>query len=159
MARPLNIRTYIDKDGIEHKRQKCSISGCNRSQQLIPLKRFDNLPKRYVGLSTCASHNKKGETFRCNDPDKRREQIWRAQKIPMTYPEYEALMARQNGRCALCGRTESDVGDGRHLCVDHDHKTGVVRGILCRGCNSHVAWLENHVSLETLNDYLMGIVK
>lgn len=34
------------------------------------------------------------------------------------------------GRCAICG------ADGRHLVLDHCHRTGQVRGQLCRGCNT-----------------------
>lgn len=36
----------------------------------------------------------------------------------------------QAGRCALCGHR------GEHLVEDHDHATGMVRGLLCRGCNT-----------------------
>ena len=39
-----------------------------------------------------------------------------------------ALHALQGGRCAVCG-------EGGALCVDHDHATGLARGLLCRSCN------------------------
>jgi hypothetical protein len=47
----------------------------------------------------------------------------------ITEAEYEAMFARQGGACAICKRT------GLPLCVDHCHRTGEVRGILCRTCN------------------------
>jgi hypothetical protein len=39
-----------------------------------------------------------------------------------------ALNKKQKGRCAICG-------ERRKLNVDHDHKTGKVRGLLCKQCN------------------------
>jgi hypothetical protein len=41
-----------------------------------------------------------------------------------------ALRAWQNGRCATC-----TLGDGGPLVYDHDHETGLLRGLLCRSCN------------------------
>lgn len=52
--------------------------------------------------------------------------------------EYARMLAAQDGKCAICGATERRVGpDGEvtTLCVDHDHKTGAVRALLCHGCN------------------------
>jgi hypothetical protein len=46
--------------------------------------------------------------------------------------EHAAMMARQNGRCAICQRKPS----GDTLCIDHCHETGKVRGLLCRKCNT-----------------------
>lgn len=46
--------------------------------------------------------------------------------------EYEAILTHQGGGCAVCQRQ----GVTRALAVDHDHKTGLVRGILCPRHNS-----------------------
>ncbi|HEY6021914.1 MAG TPA: endonuclease VII domain-containing protein [Candidatus Paceibacterota bacterium] len=46
--------------------------------------------------------------------------------------EYDALKASQNGTCAICQRA---TGAKKKLAVDHDHKTGYVRGLLCGPCN------------------------
>lgn len=48
------------------------------------------------------------------------------------------MLAWQQRRCAICGRLESNRGFNRidALYVDHDRATGLVRGWLCRGCNT-----------------------
>jgi hypothetical protein len=48
---------------------------------------------------------------------------------------YQNLLAQQNGVCAICREPDRD------LCVDHDHKTGRVRSLLCNGCNSAIGFL------------------
>jgi hypothetical protein len=52
----------------------------------------------------------------------------------ITMPELEALRERQRGLCAICGRALCPTG--RDFCVDHNHDTGVVRGLLCFVCNT-----------------------
>lgn len=47
---------------------------------------------------------------------------------------YRDLLAAQGGKCAACGATEPG-GRGRRFHVDHDHATGVIRGLLCHPCN------------------------
>lgn len=52
-------------------------------------------------------------------------------KYGITADEYDERLARQGGGCKICGRSLERI----RLAVDHDHKTGKVRGILCENCN------------------------
>lgn len=52
----------------------------------------------------------------------------------ITAEEYKILYEAQGGRCAICRRA---TGATRRLAVDHDHKTGRVRGLLCKPCNRY----------------------
>lgn len=63
----------------------------------------------------------------------------RSGKFKLSAREFLVLLDHQRGVCAVCGRPETapcPTGSGyARLCVDHCHKTGKVRGLLCRGCN------------------------
>jgi len=49
-------------------------------------------------------------------------------------PEQRAeMLEKQNGHCAICPRTTCSAG--WHLAIDHCHKTGKIRGLLCDRCN------------------------
>jgi hypothetical protein len=47
----------------------------------------------------------------------------------ITIEIYNEMYKRQQGKCAICGRSY------KSLCVDHNHNTGVIRGLLCYQCN------------------------
>jgi hypothetical protein len=51
----------------------------------------------------------------------------------VTAEQYQALLDRQGNRCAICRTTEP--GKGECFAVDHDHATGLIRGLLCVHCN------------------------
>ena len=62
-----------------------------------------------------------------------RDKRLRPQKHGMTPDSYNELFAKQGGCCAICGKHQSLERKG--LCIDHCHKTGVIRGLLCDRCN------------------------
>lgn len=66
--------------------------------------------------------------------------------------EYEAMLKRQDGRCVICG---TRGGKGRKLAVDHDHKTGAVRALLCSPCNTSLGlMMDDPVRLRAAAAYL-----
>jgi hypothetical protein len=72
---------------------------------------------------------------------------------------YEALEREQNFRCAICEKPEA-ARDGktntvRRMAVDHCHKTGNVRGLLCWRCNTVIGKIEESLDLAiALHRYL-----
>ena len=81
--------------------------------------------------------------------EKRREQsYWSFLKrtYNLSKDDFTKILNLQNGVCAICGhpeRRKNRRGIYR-LSVDHDHKTGKVRGLLCIKCNQHLGWFEKH---------------
>jgi hypothetical protein len=66
--------------------------------------------------------------------------------------EYEAMLSKQCGACAICKRPSPD---GRRLHIDHDHSTGLVRGLLCHDCNRGLGiFKDSHVILKAAVKYL-----
>jgi hypothetical protein len=59
----------------------------------------------------------------------------------MTLDHYDELWRIQAGRCAICRTKPTDA-----LCVDHDHLTGEIRGLLCHSCNRGIGLLGDDLS-------------
>jgi Recombination endonuclease VII len=101
----------------------------------------------------------------------RRANLWAKYRI--TPEQYDALRAGQNYRCGICGIHEADVDlsrvggrprrDGRALlkvplAVDHDHRTGAIRGLLCPSCNAGLgAFGDDPKRLRVAISYLKGV--
>ena len=67
--------------------------------------------------------------------------------------DYNQMFLEQGGRCLGCGKHQSELNHPLH--VDHDHKTGKVRGLLCKLCNSAIGNARDNVNiLRSLADYL-----
>jgi hypothetical protein len=56
-------------------------------------------------------------------------------KYGVTLADYDAMLAAQGGKCAVC-LTTPDTQRYGVFHVDHCHTSGAVRGLLCRGCNN-----------------------
>lgn len=65
---------------------------------------------------------------------------------------YDAMFKQQSGVCKICKQTER--GRYKNLAVDHDHKTGNIRGLLCRRCNLGLAYMENESFITNARLYL-----
>ncbi len=68
----------------------------------------------------------------------------------MTPAEYAIMLQEQGGVCALCKGVQRT---GRVLCVDHDHGTGRIRGLLCIRCNSMLGLFERQ-TVTAVQEYL-----
>jgi formate dehydrogenase maturation protein FdhE len=70
----------------------------------------------------------------------------------MTQTDYDNMLTAQNGVCAICGNPPKS---GKKLVVDHNHKTGEVRGLLCTPCNTGIGLLkDNQAILKNASNYI-----
>jgi len=70
----------------------------------------------------------------------------------ITLEGYTTLLSQQNFSCAICGSKEPGAslksGKGyKNFAVDHNHLTGKIRGLLCRGCNVGIGNLKDNPEL------------
>jgi hypothetical protein len=64
----------------------------------------------------------------------------------MKQADYERMLKEQNGKCKLCGIENHGRGKRfRYWNIDHNHKTGAVRGLLCHVCNITIGKYERLV--------------
>ncbi|QJD52112.1 endonuclease VII [Mycobacterium phage MA5] len=79
----------------------------------------------------CATHHRAKKAHRKTVTQ---EQRW-MDVYNITADEYWAIYEFQGGKCYGCRRAN---GKRKRLSVDHDHETGIVRGLLCTACNRNV---------------------
>lgn len=117
--------------GRQRKQKLCSRCG----RYITTSNTYARGGKRKDRQSYCKGcSNVKANEWHNANPEKSR--YWcdtgRLRRLGITVEDREKLRTAQNGRCAICERQTKD------LCLDHCHKTGVVRGLLCRYCNHRV---------------------
>lgn len=106
-----------------------------------------NREKRYVQARSWQQANKARASEIWHDAHLRRE-------YGITLDDYRQMLAMQNFGCAICGAGPSPK---RRLSVDHDHKTGKVRGLLCGKCNSGLGFFKENVGIvDSLKRYVLA---
>jgi len=81
-------------------------------------------------------------------------------KFNITLDDYDKMFKEQDGVCGICGLPQIM----RRLAVDHDHKTGKIRGLLCSGCNTSIGRLQDNPErlvkmMQYLQKYNVGAPK
>lgn len=72
-------------------------------------------------------------------------------KYRITVEDYDRMLTLQGGGCCICGSTPKK----RRLSVDHNHRTGRVRGLLCFPCNYGIGWLkDNAIKAKRIANYI-----
>ncbi len=124
----------------------CKICGFCKNKK--PLNMFSNAPSRHMGVS--------GWCKECENKNKRTKYQTRIRnsnlkKYGLTQTEYENLLEQQNYKCKICSiyfKDAPSIGASTKgiLCVDHDHKTNKIRGLLCSRCNTGLGLFFDDVS-------------
>lgn len=126
----------------------------------------DKYPQGYFKNKTCKVCGKiftpqaPSEHY-CSDFCKRYAHInkYYERNYHISLEEYLNLAEKQKFKCALCGKENfamKEIHSGA-LVVDHDHKTGTIRGLLCHNCNRALGLLEdNSLTIKKIIPYLEG---
>ena len=72
--------------------------------------------------------------------------------------DYNKMLEDQNYKCNICGSSNSSTSQHDRLVVDHNHKTGKIRGLLCDKCNRALGlFCDSKELLEKAIQHLKGI--
>jgi hypothetical protein len=134
------------KDKPEGKGYQCCV--CNRKE--VQEWRKKNPKKHRDMVQTWRKRNPErvatyARIWRARYPDKYRADTLRSNHN-MTVAEYDVLHAKQQGKCAICGTTETK-GKGGRLFVDHCHELDHIRGLLCHPCNLGIGMFKHDTNL------------
>lgn len=126
--------------------------------------RIENLVYGKFDTTTLAGRRAGQNDYRKRNPRLEKDRALR-DSFGMTVDEWEEKILAQNGCCAICRKPETATRLGKPLTlsVDHNHKTGAIRDLLCRACNvllgyanedadvliKAIAYLRRHNGVET----------
>lgn len=88
------------------------------------------------------------KSYRDNTPQIQKARALR-DSFDLSLSEYDKMLKSQGGVCAICNEPETHMRNGKTkaLAVDHDHKTGKIRGLLCSDCNTGIGKLKDDPSV------------
>jgi hypothetical protein len=141
-------RMLHHSDGLENRCKTCAQAAKRASRKRNPVSA--ETKRAY------ANAYRERHAERSRDYGRRRNL---AKKFNMSREQYEALLAKQDGKCAICMMPESARNPRTHevkmLAVDHHHGTSQNRGLLCQSCNTAIGLMgESAERLAAAIEYL-----
>lgn len=142
------VRDWRDRRLAEGPGQPPSHKRCGRCRSFKPAADFHRNARALDGLHVYCKP--------CRKEDNSANERWRTGLLKRLYgmsrEEYFDMLEKQGGVCAIC---DEPSGGGRYLAVDHDHATGMVRGLLCGNCNNGLGrFKDNPARLRAAAAYL-----
>ena len=130
---------------------------CNICNETKPYSEFVKRSNRSNGYQPYCKkcHNDKMRDIYCSD---RMKDYDLKRQYGIDLKEYERLFSLQNGKCAICEKHISEINKKhkKHLCVDHNHQTGKVRGLVCDKCNRGLGlFCDSEIILHKAIKYLL----
>lgn len=142
---PKGLKMYAD-----HERKKCK--NCEQELHVNEFRKRTR-PGKTKERITLESFCKKceyitGKEYRKNNPDKYKKMEFTRKlfrKFKITEEVYYNMYKEQNYGCKVCKAKKSL--SGRNLAVDHCHKTGKIRALLCNECNTSLGLLKEDINI------------
>jgi hypothetical protein len=126
-------RHRISEVDHETRRGVCAVCG--------PVFLYQSTVRSKVYLVCSQASREASRNYAKNNPESRESNRLK-QKYGITLVEYDQMVQEQDGKCARCEKPAVEMKI--RLSVDHCHKTGVVRKLLCAPCNTYLGKLETH---------------
>ncbi len=127
-------RCGIEKDAALYSKNKNSSNGlaswCKACYKVANRKYY---------LENTAKVKDASRRWMDSNPEKFAHSVWAnklVKKYGISVSDYEQMLSRQDGACAVCKITSPGGLKGTHFHVDHCHRSNKVRGLLCLGCNN-----------------------
>lgn len=127
---------------------------CSKCQVVRPLSSFNKNRAKKDGLQNyCRECSiSRAQQWHSENSDKRsdpdRIRSYNLAKHGLTPDEWDEINEAQSGKCPICGQ-------GGRMFVDHDHSSGLVRGIICEHCNRGLgAFCDNPEAMRAAIAYL-----
>lgn len=158
-------RLYKSKPGSKERRREYDRIRLQNPEVQARMKAYrqsergkEMLKRSGIKFRATEKYKKRAREYKRTD----RYQRWRRNhdfknKFGITLEEYDKMFEAQNRVCAICYRPETFILKGRthSLAVDHCHKTGKIRGLLCRNCNQMLGLAKDNIeTLEKAAKYL-----
>jgi hypothetical protein len=131
------------RDGHRNECKACNLADKRR--------RYAADPAKYIGMvkrwqqANAERYNAYQRDLRARPEQKRKiRDAYYRRTFGISADDFDALLAKQGGRCAICGRAPEREAS---LHLDHHHDTGVIRGILCIGCNQGIGQFQDDPEL------------
>jgi len=127
----------------------------SNSLDLFKFKEKETIRKQRYYKNNAESIKEKVAKHNKANPEKRKLVVKKSFikcKYGIIYEDYLSMHREQEYRCKICKRHADEFKKG--LVVDHNHKTGKVRALLCTNCNSQLHVLENKELYDKYMNYL-----
>lgn len=136
----------------ERLRTYCKLCECERSKEFRTRYPASVRSSVYAWRTRNREHLRTyGRQYYKDNPEKIRRSNLR--KYDLSLEKFNHIFRGQRSCCGICG---SSHHNGKNWHVDHDHESGVVRGILCHGCNTGLGGFRDSVGfLNSAIEYLV----
>jgi len=127
----------------------------SNSLDLFKFKEKERIRKQRYYKNNAESIKEKVANYNKLNSEKRRlvvKKSWIKCRYGIVYEDYLSMHREQDYKCKICERHADEFKKG--LVVDHNHKTGKVRALLCTNCNSQLHVLENKELYDKYMNYL-----
>jgi hypothetical protein len=131
-----------------YKKNKCRCASCKEWKRNATARDSNNAKERsrIWRLENVEKSRSNSISYQKRFPRKVLE--WKLKKYDMTLKDFDLMLAKQKGVCKICGKEPKGMQNSKkYLCVDHNHETGKVRGLLCGSCNVALGLFKHDMEL------------